>query len=87
MKKPFVQILNHAGNHWITISTIDCEPGSVFIFDSMNLLLTKELQMVVADLLHLQDHQHIVLKHVKMQYQIGSNDWLICNSFSLCSLQ
>ncbi len=82
MKKPFVQILNHAGNHWITISTIDCEPGSVFIFDSMNSLLTKELQMVVADLLHLQDHQHIVLKHVKMQYQIGSND---CGLFAIAS--
>lgn len=79
--KQFVQILNRAGNHWITISTMNCSPGTVNIYDSMNLPLTKDLEITVADLL-CAPGQYIVLKYVRMQYQIGAND---CGLFAIAS--
>ena len=79
--KQFVQILNCAGNHWIIISTMDCNPGTVNVYDSMNLPLTNDLEVTVADLLCIPE-QYIILKHVKMQYQIGASD---CGLFAIAS--
>ena len=79
--KQFVRILNHPGNHWITISTMDCNPGTVNVYDSMNLPLTNDLEVTVADLLCIPE-QYIILKHVKMQYQIGASD---CGLFAISS--
>ena len=79
--KQFIQILNHGNNHWITISTMGCTLGTVNVYDSMNLPLTKDLETTVADLLHVQD-QYIILKYIKMQYQVGTND---CGLFAIAS--
>ena len=79
--KQFIQILNHGNNHWITISTMGCTLGTVNVYDSMNLPLTKDLETTVADLLHVQD-QYIILKCIKMQYQVGTND---CGLFAIAS--
>ena len=79
--KQFVQILNRAGNHWITISTMDCNPGTVNVYDSMNLPLTNDLKVTVADLLCIPE-QYIILKHVKMLHQIGASD---CGLFAIAS--
>ena len=32
---PFVQILHHGNLHWVTISTYGCNPGEVFLMDSL----------------------------------------------------
>ena len=73
--------LNRPGNHWITISTMNCNPGTVNVYDSMNLPLTNNLEVTVADLLCIPE-QYIILKHVKMQYQLGAND---CGLFAISS--
>ena len=79
--KQFIQILNREGNHWITISTVGCNPGTVNVYDSMNLPLSKELLSTVADLMHVSDDS-IVVKYIKMQYQVGSSD---CGLFAIAS--
>ena len=81
--KQFIQILNHGNNHWITISTMGCTLGTVIVYDSMNLSLTKDLETTVADLLHVHvQDQYIILKYIKMQYQVGTND---CGLFAIAS--
>ena len=50
----FIQILNINGNHWITISSIGCEPGHINVYDSLHTnRLPADTKKVVADLLHL----------------------------------
>ena len=41
--KDFVQILNHEQNHWVTVSTVGCRKNTNKVYDSLNLMLTKEL--------------------------------------------
>ena len=48
----FIQCLNVAGMHWITIATVGCTPGTIRVYDSLNKKLTKALKNTVADLLH-----------------------------------
>ena len=79
--KDFVQILNHGGNHWVTVSTVGCRKNTIKVYDSLNLTLTKELKLTVADLLY-SEEDHITIKYVKMQYQIGTND---CGLFAVAS--
>ena len=47
----FVQILNVNRNHWILISTVNCPPSTVDVYDSMHLSLSPRLKKLVADLL------------------------------------
>ena len=35
-KGEFVQVFNILGNHWLTVSTVRCQPGSVNIYDSIH---------------------------------------------------
>ena len=60
---------------------MDCNPGTVNVYASMNLQLTKDLEITVADLLCIPE-QCIILKHVIMQYQIGASD---CGQFAIAS--
>lgn len=48
----FVQCLNMSDNHWITISTVGCEPSTIKVYDSANGMLTSTMKTVMADLLH-----------------------------------
>ena len=41
--KEFIQCLNLGGSHWITLSSIGCEPATVRVYDSMNLRLSSTL--------------------------------------------
>ena len=79
--KEFVQCLIVGGNHWITISSVGCNPGTINVYDSMNCnKLTSNLKGIVADLLHMTN------KYKKMQYQISGND---CGLFAVapaCSI-
>ena len=47
--KEFVQCLIVGGNHWITISSVGCNPGTINVYDSMNCnKLTSNLKGIVA---------------------------------------
>ena len=52
---------------------MSCNPGTVNVHDCMNLPLSKELLSTVADLMHASD-DNIVVRYIKMQYQVGSSD-------------
>ena len=49
--KIFVQILHVNHNHWVTISTVNCGPNTVKIYDTMHEELSMESKTVIADLL------------------------------------
>ena len=83
----FIQCLNVAGMHWITIATVGCTPGTVRVYDSLNKKLTKALKNTVADLLH-SSTKKIEVEYVNCQYQQGSEDYglfAIANACELCS--
>ena len=37
----FVQIVNLNENHWITLSTVGCQPGHINVYDSLHMGLSK----------------------------------------------
>ena len=82
----FIQCLNVAGMHWITIATVCCTPGTIRVYDSLNKKLTKALKNTVADLLH-SSTKKIKVEYVNCQYQQGSEDcglFAIANACELC---
>ena len=81
MCQGFVQCLNLGDNHWITISTLGCTPGTVIVYDSLNLRLSKSLKNIVADLIH-TSNSTIVIKYANMQYQRGGSD---CGLFAIAT--
>ena len=68
--REFIQCLNMSGCHWITISTVGCDPATIKIYDSSNLMLTSTLKRIVADLMHTSG-KSISILYMDMQYQIG----------------
>ena len=77
----FIQCLNVAGMHWITIATVGCTHGTVRVYDSLNKKLTKSLKNTVADILH-SSTKKIEVEYVNVQYQLGSDD---CGLFAIAS--
>ena len=75
----FIQILNVGDNHWLTISTIGCEEGSVNVFDSMNLQLSSTTKRLIADLL-MTTKNRIVINYMNVQQQNGGSD---CGLFAI----
>ena len=69
----FIQRLNFAGMHWITIATIGCIHGSVRFYYSVNKKLTKSLKNTVADLLY-SSKKKINVQYVNIQYQLVEDD-------------
>ena len=69
----FIQCLNVAGMHWITIATVGCTHGTVRVYDSLNKKLTKSLKNTVADILH-SSTKKIEVEYVNVQYHLGSDD-------------
>ena len=63
----FVQVLNIASNHWITISTIGCKVSTVNVYDSMHGNLPTSAQRLVADLVQCQEHA-ITVQHIDVQW-------------------
>ena len=62
-----------------------CNPGTVNVYDSMNFPLSKDLLSTVADLMHVSDDS-IVVKYIKMQYQVGSSDCGLLAIASACAV-
>ena len=58
----FVQVLNQSNAHWLTISTIGCEPSTVNIYDNGHGSLSSHSQKLVADIVQTQE------KATRIQY-------------------
>ena len=75
----FLQILNVNRNHWILISTVNCPPSTVDVYDSMHLSLSPRLKKLVADLLQ-SPSKEITIRYCDVQWQSGGSD---CGIFAL----
>ena len=83
----FVQILNVSANHWVTVSDIGCQGGSVNIFDSLGHTRTEVFIEQVTGLLAFPG-KSVRLQWPDIQQQAGGSDcglFAIANSFALCS--
>ena len=69
----FVQVLNVANNHWITISTIGCEDSTVNVYESLRGYLSSRTQRLVADLVQCRNRA-IKLQYCDIQWKSGAND-------------
>jgi len=64
--KPFqngkgsLQIIHIGNNHWIVVSTINCQPSNITIYDSINSLVNMETQSILASLLKTQKDQFTI---------------------------
>ena len=81
-------MLNVAGNHWITVSNIWCQPGEVNIYDSIRsrVVSTRTRDQIAAILF--SQRQKITLTISAVQEQRGSSDcglFALAYATSLCS--
>ena len=65
--------------HWLTISTIGCNPSEVFMYDSLYSGASECVQCQIATLLA-SSSSHITLKFVDVQMQSGTYD---CGLFAV----
>lgn len=82
----FVQILNVCGNHWVTVSNIGCQVGTVNVYDSSGHSTTEELISQITGLLFFTGNQ-VRLQWPDVQQQRGGSDcglFAIANSLTLC---
>ena len=79
--REFIQILNLANNHWITVSTVGCVPGVVNVYDSLQLGLSTSVKRTIANLLH-TNKPTIVVQQARMQLQSGGSD---CGLFAVAT--
>ena len=75
----FVQVLNVAASHWILISTINCPPGVVNVYDSGGRYTTSRNKKEIAALLQ-TGKDTITLHYMNVQHQVGVSD---CGLFAL----
>ena len=79
-RREFVQVLNVSGCHWVTVSTIGCQPGVVKIYDSIpSFSLPARTKEQIAAIVFSQDKE-ITLELQEVQPQRGNND---CGLFAL----
>ena len=48
--REIVQIVNMGHNHWITLSTVGCQPGNINVYDSLHMGLSSGVKELIADL-------------------------------------
>ena len=47
----FIQVLHTGKNHWVTVSTIGCKDGEIFVYNSQTSSLTTSLTKQIVSLL------------------------------------
>jgi hypothetical protein len=77
--REFVQIVNIGHNHWITLSTIGCQPGHINVYDSLHMTLSSDVKELIADLLQWKGN-YITIHYCDVQWQVGGND---CGIFAI----
>ena len=75
----FVQIVHCNSGHWLTVSTIGCEPSEVRIYDSLYSSASECVQCQIATLLATPS-SHITLHFMDVQMQAGTYD---CGLFAV----
>ena len=75
----FVQILNTGHGHWVTVSTIGCAKGEIFVYDSLPPAMTTKLRNQKGCLLCTTE-SIIKAKYIDVQMQDDSAD---CGVFAL----
>ena len=78
-RRGFVQILNQSSSHWITVSTIGCQPAFVKVYDSAGKYLTYRNKEEIAALLFTPEH-NITVAFMNVQQQTGVQD---CGLFAI----
>lgn len=80
--KPYIQILNEEGQHWILVTTINCSPGVVKVYDSMARKVTKRVKHIIKRMTtHL--NYEIVLEMPEFQKQRNQTD---CGLFCIAAM-
>ena len=77
--REFVQIVNIGHNHWITLSTIGCQPGHINVYDSLHMTLSSDVKELIADLLQWKGN-YITIHYCDVQWQVDGND---CGIFAI----
>ncbi|KAJ8317647.1 hypothetical protein KUTeg_005551 [Tegillarca granosa] len=80
--KPYIQILNEEGQHWIIVTTINCSPGVVKIYDSRTRKVTKRIKLIIQRMTKHVDNK-IVLEMPEFQKQRNKAD---CGLFSIAAM-
>ena len=75
----FIQVLIVRKSHWITVSTIDCPPSTINIYDSLHEMLPEKIKNLIADLMQSQ-HQTITVNYMNVQRQSNNGN---CGPFAL----
>ena len=74
-----LQIIHIRESHWALMSTIDCSPGEVKLYDSIYLKVSADTETIIAKLLHTN------AKAITENYECGQAGWStrlcpFCNS-------
>ena len=89
-KEDFVQIVNVAGNHWVTLSNIGCPKDTVMLYDSLyndlDPISKEKLKKQIAYML-MPTSEHVTIQWADVQKQTGTSDcglFAIAAATSLC---
>ena len=78
-KRDFVQIISNGYDHWLTVSTVEAEDGTVNIYDSLYVSVGSHVKDQIAAIVN-TDEKEISLNFINVQKQRGACD---CGLFSL----
>nr|XP_047131872.1 uncharacterized protein LOC124810909 isoform X1 [Hydra vulgaris] len=71
---PFVQILHDGNLHWVCVTTYNCKPGEIFLFDSLfHGSVSFDTKRQICSILHC-DLKYIVIKVLPIQQQTNGVD-------------
>ena len=76
----FIQILNILENHWLPVSTVGCQPGSVNIYDSIRSISVPTVTKEQISTIMFAQQKAITLGFQPIKSQHGSSD---CELFAL----
>ena len=86
----FVQILNVSGNHWITVSDIDCPMDTAVVYDSLHCGIESSYQdkfLCQMGYMLMPRSRHVTLLTADIQKQEGNSDcglFAVAVATSLC---
>ena len=78
-KSDFVQVISNGYNHWLTVSTIGAEDGTVNVYDSLYVSVNSNIKDQIAAIVNTNDSE-ITLNFIDVQKQRGTCD---CGLFAL----
>ena len=86
-REPFVQILNVSRNHWFVVSTVNCEPGHVRVYNTIYTDVLDCIILIIASLLNCT-MPSIIINMVDVGKQRNGSDCgvlALAMAFDLCA--